>query len=40
MAIFKAKKNQSVTPVFPNKSERDSRLFRDVREPRPNCTGI
>jgi hypothetical protein len=34
MATFRAKKNQSVTPVFPNKSERDSRLFRYVRKPR------
>ena len=25
MAVFTAKKNQSVKPVFPNKSERDSR---------------
>ena len=29
MTVFRAKRNQSVTPVFPNKSERDSREFHD-----------
>jgi hypothetical protein len=34
MAVLTAKKNQSVKPVFPNKSERDLRLFHDFREQR------
>jgi hypothetical protein len=34
MAVLTAKKNQSVKPAFPNKSERDLRLFHDFREQR------
>ena len=34
MAVLTAKKNQSVKPVFPNKSERNLRLFHDFREQR------